>query len=248
MPPGPPPAPPPPFAPPPARPRAPAAPPPAECGAVRRAARVYYGTEQPTYVPLSAGQILAVGTFGGCSGALVAPTWVLPAAHCGLSGGTEVCMGTDPDDAAVGPAAAGAINTPGGDMTLVELDEDARARLPQVVPISIVTEDLGPAWIGRTAEAAGYGQTESGGYGTRRFTAEPIARLGGDVLTIDGHGMRGVCFGDSGGPVMVIAADGTVRVAGDLSNGDGSCVGQEDRKSTRLNSSPGYISYAVFFF
>ena len=48
------------------------------------------------------------------------------------------------------------------------------------------------------------------------------------MLTIDGQGMRGVCFGDSGGPVMVIAADGTVRVAGDLSNGDGSCVGQDN--------------------
>jgi hypothetical protein len=40
-------------------------------------------------------------------------------------------------------------------------------------------------------------------------------------------GERGVCFGDSGGPLMVLGTDATVRVAGALSFGDPSCVGRD---------------------
>ena len=40
--------------------------------------------------------------------------------------------------------------------------------------------------------------------------------------------MRGLCGGDSGGPVMVIADDGTTRLVGDLTGGDPSCVGVDN--------------------
>ena len=50
----------------------------------------------------------------------------------------------------------------------------------------------------------------------------------GTHVIIDGEGTRGVCNGDSGGPVMVIAEDGTVRVAGTLHYGDPSCVGRDN--------------------
>jgi hypothetical protein len=69
---------------------------------------------------------------------------------------------------------------------------------------------------------------ETGYSGTRKFTAEPIYNVWSDMLTIDGEGRHGVCFGDSGGPVMVIAADGTTRTAGVLSHGDSSCVGRDN--------------------
>jgi hypothetical protein len=113
-------------------------------------------------------------------------------------------------------------------MTLLELGQDARNLIPEVEPVPILTEDMSNAWIGRTAEAAGYGQQEDGGFNEREFTAEPIVNLDSDMLTIDGEGVHGVCFGDSGGPVMVIATDGTVRVAGALSGGDSNCVGLDN--------------------
>ena len=47
-------------------------------------------------------------------------------------------------------------------------------------------------------------------------------------------GTRGLCFGDSGGPVMVLASDSTVRVLGDLSFGDPSCIGQDSFARTDL--------------
>ena len=198
-----------------------------ECGDVRTARVIYYGTAEPTVMPLVPGQTLAIGTFGGCSGTIIAPTWVLTATHCGLRAGAEFCVGERADDPSTCLGSSRVYDNPAGDMTLVELDRDARQALPALVPIPILTDDMDQGWIGRTAEAAGYGQQEDGGYGEREFTAEPIVALDGDDLTIDGEGRHGVCFGDSGGPVMAVGSDGSARVAGNLSNGDGSCVGRD---------------------
>lgn len=198
------------------------------CGDVRTLSKVYNGTRQPTVLPLTPGQVLAVGSFNGCSGALIAPRHVLSASHCDHRVGATFCMGENPDDPDRCLRATRVYNNPRADMTLLELERDAADVMPGVEPIPILTERMDQSWIGRTFEAAGYGQTEYGGFNTRWFTAEPLVDLSSDTLTIDGQGRRGVCFGDSGGPVMAIASDGTARVAGDLSNGDGNCVGRDN--------------------
>lgn len=206
-----------------------------ECGPDERVSRlVYYGTATPTMVPLTPGQVLAVVDFGGCSGAFVTDEWVLTAGHCGIAVGRRLCVGPNPLDADVCFTADRVENHPSVDMTLVHVDAPASTRIPELEPIPIMTEVIDDSWLGRIAEAAGYGTQEDGASGEREFTAEPIVRLEDPYVTIDGQGMRGVCFGDSGGPLTVLATDSTVRVLGTLSYGDPSCTGQDSFTRTDL--------------
>ena len=117
----------------------------------------------------------------------------------------------------------------------MHLNRDARELAPSVEPVPLFTGTLDSSWIGTTAEASGYGQQENGRSGEREFTAEPIVRVQGNLVTIDGQGQRGVCFGDSGGPLFVTAPDGTTRVIGDLSYGDPSCLGRDNYTRTDIH-------------
>lgn len=200
-----------------------------ECGDIRRLPTIYFGTSRPTVVPLRDGQVYAVGSLNGCSGLLVGPTWALTADHCGVRVGAQFCMDTRASDPGICVRVAEVHDAPGGgDMTLLRLAEDAVTRFPEVEPVALLTDDMDSSWIGRTAEAAGFGQQEDGGFNEREFTAEPIAAVRGDDVTIDGMGRRGVCFGDSGGPLFVVGSDGTSRTGGVLSNGDPSCTGRDN--------------------
>lgn len=206
-----------------------------ECGDLRFVPQVINGTMEPTHVPLTIGQSLAIGSFGNCTGTLITPTFVLTAKHCGLREGFEFCLGVDatrPDACFV---VSRVINHLTADLTLVELTEDVRERLPTVTPLAIYETELGRTWINQTAEAAGYGLTETESSGLRLFTAEPIVAIGEEYVTIDGQGERGVCFGDSGGPLLVVLPDGGVRLIGALSYGDTSCRRRDHFTRTDVN-------------
>lgn len=212
---------------------------------VRTQSQVYYGTEQPTYAPLTPGQVLAVGAWTGsssggeifCSGTLIAPSWALTADHCGIATGDWFCLGASAADP-VGCLRAAEVQTrptvtvAGGgttqlDLTVVRLDGDATTLGAEPIPIAV---DPLTGYLSQMAETAGFGETHTGTSGDRLFALETIDDVGGEdpaFLTVNGMGQRGVCFGDSGGPVLVIDGSGAARVAGALSWGDPSCVDRD---------------------
>ncbi|MFK7987261.1 MAG: trypsin-like serine protease [Sandaracinaceae bacterium] len=202
--------------------------------AERRRPLVYFGTPEPTELPLTQGQILAIGNWGGCSGAFISDEWVLTAQHCGIRPGRQFCVGEDRFNPNVCFQAAEVQSHPQRDMALVRMDAPASSRIPALEPIAIMTEQIDSTWFGTLLEAAGYGTQEDGSSGEREFSAEPLVDFEGPFAVIDGEGRRGVCFGDSGGPLMILASDSTVRVLGDLSYGDPSCVGRDRYTRTDL--------------
>lgn len=204
------------------------------CGDMRLQSLVYFGTSEPTAVPLTPGQILAIGSLNGCTGIFITDEWILTADHCGVRPGREFCVGPFANAPLHCFEIDRAESHPQSDMSVLHVTEPASIAVPEIEPVPIMVEPLDGSWFGTILEASGYGQQEDGGFGEREFTAQPLVDLRGQNLTIDGEGRRGVCFGDSGGPVMGVAGDGSIRVFGDLSGGDPSCTGRDNYARTDL--------------
>ena len=197
-----------------------------ECGDLRTVATVHHGTPEPTYLPLTQGQIYAVASFNGCSGLITGDgSWVLSATHCGQRAGQQVCVDRRAQSPTICFRIAQVYNEPSGsDLTLLRLEENVTDTFGELEPVQILYEDIDSSWVGRTAEAGGFGQQEAGGFNEREFTANDITEIRGDRIVVNGYGESGVCYGDSGGPIMVLADDGSVRSAGVVSDGDGTCT------------------------
>jgi len=203
---------------------------------------IYNGTDDPTYVTLTAGQKLAIGYWKSplCTGTVIAPGWVLTAKHCQTEAPlTKFCIGvsqTAPGQCfdVIRNIEAPTYNFLGEpielDLVLTEL-EGYNADSEDVKPIPLVTQPLA-FFVGADAEASGYGLQEKGDIGEQKFLSARIESVappsdGAQFIRIFGNGEKGVCGGDSGGPLMVVDSTGVVRVAGALKGGDTTCTGYD---------------------
>ena len=91
-----------------------------------------------------------------------------------------------------------------------------------VAPIGQFTGDPN-AYVGATAQIAGYGFTDTGTAGDLRFAVETVVGVSPAIVTGRGVSGSGACVGDSGGPMIVRDDTGAPTVLGLLSNGSAAC-------------------------
>ncbi len=198
------------------------------------------GAERSTALPsddrsrlleLSPAHSAAVGRLGTCSGVLIDRTWALTAAHCRVAPGDRFCIQPARSDRAVCVPVSRVVVHPAEDLALVALAADATALGIEVEPIRPAVDlgrpDTDRPEPGESIETAGYGLTDSGSAGKRRFAQGKIVEVDAKSLTIQILGGHRPCYGDSGGPVMARTVDGSVRVLGVLSRGSATCSGRD---------------------
>lgn len=181
------------------------------------------------YIAVNQGQEQAIGYLtlesgSACSGTLIHDRWVLTAKHCTETPAelpSSARFETGPRGNARGYSFRIARLVPhphaDNDILLAELSESAASRLPQVQPLGLSREHFANAAGPYDFAAAGFGE---GSQGDRRFVGLTDWDVNNQhILAWAAGAARGVCSGDSGGPLMHRDADKVVRIAGVLHRG-----------------------------
>lgn len=209
------------------------------------------GTRDPMALALSEGQILSLGWLFSvpdgaqsnfCTATLINRSTVVTASHCTEGSPADAIgfgIGLLPTDPVATFRVARKFEHPELDLAVLRLSEDALDRVPELVPVPPNAQRLDNSWLGSDLQVGGYGETYDRTRYGRWFATVVLADLDATDLVVDGQGVMGLCFGDSGGPVMADLGNGPV-VLGVESSGDASCVDVD--RLTRLDVAVEFIA------
>ena len=138
---------------------------------------------------------------------------------------------------------AQAVAHPRLDAAVLILEEDTSVVDPEILPIEMNRDMIPEGLVGTEVEAAGYGETYDASREGRYFAVVQLTTIANTEVVVDGRGRQGICFGDSGGPVMTTDSDGKTMVLGVESWGDPSCLGVDHL--TRLDVISDWIDDVV---
>ena len=192
------------------------------------------GTRDPQNTFLSESQILSIVFLSDqagdeyCTGTLIAPRVVLSAEHCidsVTASSLFIGFGMMPAERRALLPVVAIHPHPTIDFTMIVLGADATEIIPEITPIEMNRDPVGTSWVGRRVDASGYGETYNNATTGRFFASVEIIDFDGETVIVDGKGEQGICYGDSGGPILWQPdADTAPVLVGTEQWGDASCV------------------------
>ena len=211
------------------------------------------GTRDPHLVALSPEQKLAIGWLHPfrqeegvfCSATLIAPHVVATASHCisrQMPGDIAFAVGDTPDDALTSVQVGLFHDHPRLDTALLVLTDRLTDRV-RVDPIPVFPYAIDRSFEGMEVDGAGFGETMDRTRDGRWFAALLLARVNPTDVVVDGRGRQGMCFGDSGGPILLQDDEGLLGLLATESAGDETCLDQDH--AIRLDNQQEFVEEAL---